>query len=152
MKPKILLLIMVTITMLSCQSTDCSNGIQDGTETGIDCGGDCIACQQQQNNNITSTEQQMEGTWYFHKEITSFDTTYFSAPACKCQLTLDIVPPTDVYRAYGAFSVCTYGEATGWWINEDTGLLNDGYTIDLLTADSLVITSVQGYGTWYYYR
>jgi len=30
--------------MFSCNSTDCTNGVQDGNETGIDCGGDCPNC------------------------------------------------------------------------------------------------------------
>lgn len=148
MKKLFLLLTVVAITMLSCQNSDCSNGIQDGNETGVDCGGDCIAC----TTTLGSTEQDMEGMWYFDKKITSFDTTYYSAPACKCQLTLDVIEPTTQYRAYGAFTECTYGSATGWWINSDTDLLNDNFTIDLLNGDSLVITSMQGWGTWYYYR
>lgn len=158
MKTLKLLLIMVSITMLSCQNSDCSNGIQDGNETGIDCGGDCVACQPQ--SIASSTEQQLAGTWYFDKKIlgyeyagdTIYDTTYYTGIACQCQLTLDPAEPSDQYWAYGSFGECTYGSAVGWWVNDNTGLLNDIYTIDLLTSDSLITTSTTGWGTWYYYR
>lgn len=30
--------------LFSCNSSDCANGIQDGNETGVDCGGDCPNC------------------------------------------------------------------------------------------------------------
>tara|TARA_B110000285_G_scaffold32349_1_gene33673 strand:+ start:2409 stop:2999 length:591 start_codon:yes stop_codon:yes gene_type:complete len=30
--------------MFSCNSSDCTNGIQDGNETGVDCGGNCPNC------------------------------------------------------------------------------------------------------------
>lgn len=30
--------------MFSCNPTDCTNGVQDGNETGVDCGGDCPNC------------------------------------------------------------------------------------------------------------
>lgn len=36
--------IVVLNLFTSCQNTDCSNGQLDGTETGIDCGGDCPPC------------------------------------------------------------------------------------------------------------
>lgn len=31
--------------MFACNSTDCTNGVQDGNEIGIDCGGDCPVCE-----------------------------------------------------------------------------------------------------------
>jgi uncharacterized protein (TIGR02145 family) len=38
--------------LFSCNTPDCTNGEQDGNETGIDCGGDCPPCQ---NNNTNNT-------------------------------------------------------------------------------------------------
>ncbi len=32
------------ILIASCQNSDCGNGVQDGNETGIDCGGNCTPC------------------------------------------------------------------------------------------------------------
>lgn len=39
--------ILLSIILLSCQksNSDCTNGIIDGTETGVDCGGDCAVCE-----------------------------------------------------------------------------------------------------------
>lgn len=40
--------------LFSCNATDCNNGEQDGNETGVDCGGDCPPCQ---NNNTNNTNK-----------------------------------------------------------------------------------------------
>ena len=37
--------------MFSCNPTDCTNGVQDGNETGIDCGGNCPPCTTSPNGN-----------------------------------------------------------------------------------------------------
>jgi hypothetical protein len=42
---KNLILLTVVSFMFACNSTDCTNGVQDGTETGVDCGGDCPVCE-----------------------------------------------------------------------------------------------------------
>ena len=44
-----LLILLAGLSMIACQEdepiTSCSDGIQNGTETGVDCGGDCAACE-----------------------------------------------------------------------------------------------------------
>jgi len=37
-------LLILTTLFLSCQQQDCTDGIQNGNETGVDCGGNCPAC------------------------------------------------------------------------------------------------------------
>ena len=39
-------LVLFTTLFLSCQDDNetCSDGVQNGTETGVDCGGDCVPC------------------------------------------------------------------------------------------------------------
>jgi hypothetical protein len=150
MRPLKFFIIMVSITMLSCNSTDCNNGIQDGNETGIDCGGDCISCP-----TIvppTSTESQLEGDWFMDNKIILTDTTYYSDQACQITLTLVTIDGSTQYRAYGNFGICGYPMASGWWINSTTGYVSDQYEILLLTPDSLYLNSIQGYGLWKYYR
>ncbi len=45
MKTKIYIsLILIAISFNSCKRTNCHNGVQDGDETGIDCGGSCLEC------------------------------------------------------------------------------------------------------------
>lgn len=139
---------MVSITMLSCNSSDCANGIQDGNETGIDCGGDCANCPPV----VSSTESQLEGDWYMDHSILLSDTTYYPDAACRVTLTLTAIDGTNQYRAYGNFGICGYPMESGWWINSTSGYLSDQYDIVLLTADSLHLNSVQGYGLWKYYR
>ena len=47
--------------MFSCNSTDCTNGVQDGNETGVDCGGDCPNC-------VTPPAPSgILGDWHFHR-------------------------------------------------------------------------------------
>ena len=44
-----LLILLAALSMIACQEDDpitsCSDGMQNGTETGVDCGGDCAACE-----------------------------------------------------------------------------------------------------------
>ena len=40
----------IIFSMISCNHDDCANSVQDGTETGIDCGGDCPPCSVPSNN------------------------------------------------------------------------------------------------------
>ena len=47
--------------MISCNPTDCTNGIQDGNETGIDCGGNCPPCATYPNGNSS----QNNDNWKF---------------------------------------------------------------------------------------
>jgi len=45
MKTKIYIsLILIVVCFNSCKRTNCHNGVQDGDETGIDCGGSCLQC------------------------------------------------------------------------------------------------------------
>ena len=155
MKLRNILLIMVSITMLSCNSTDCNNGIQDGNETGIDCGGDCINCITPPNPAPTTIESQLAHIWYLHYNIYGQDTTFF-APTLTCiyELTL-ITHPTisEYYIAYNGLGGCSNGIETGWFVNND-GLFNDQYFIEILTADSLHLKANYdgGYLQYRYYK
>ena len=41
---RFILIACVSVFLSSCNSSDCTNGIQDGNETGVDCGGNCPNC------------------------------------------------------------------------------------------------------------
>jgi len=43
------------IILSSCNPVDCTNGIQDGDETGIDCGGSCPNCVTSSNQTSANT-------------------------------------------------------------------------------------------------
>ena len=140
-----------SITMLSCSGPDCSNGIQDGTETGIDCGGDCAPC----TVTPSAVEQSLEGMWYLHRTVYHImgteSTTLATGSNCKMDLTLDIIEPTTQYRSYGGVGICGYAAETGWWINPTSGYLNDYYIITL-AGDSLKLDHSDGQTTFYYYK
>lgn len=151
MKTLLLQLTMVTITMLSCSSPDCTNGIQDGTETGIDCGGDCPPCPTTTTTLVSPTEQDLEGIWVFHQTILysqssgTYDTTLHVSPTCLMELTLDTAGVgTNQYIAYGSVGLCNYSSQTGWWVGKTSKLFNDMYEIVLLTSDSLKLRYYQG--------
>lgn len=54
--------LIVNIILFGCQQADCTNGIQDGDETDIDCGGLCEPCPE--IINLTPLEQAINGKWY----------------------------------------------------------------------------------------
>lgn len=37
-------LVLTTLSFTSCNKSDCADGVMNGNETGIDCGGECAAC------------------------------------------------------------------------------------------------------------
>jgi hypothetical protein len=41
---KLFPVLILLISLMACQTSECANGIQDGNETGVDCGGDCPDC------------------------------------------------------------------------------------------------------------
>lgn len=61
---RLLFLGILSSLMFSCNPTDCTNGVQDGNETGIDCGGNCPPCTTSPNGNSS----QNNDYWMF--EIT----------------------------------------------------------------------------------
>jgi len=68
---KKLLFILLTFPIFTAcnNSSDCTNGVQDGNETGIDCGGNCPVCQP--SNPTTSG---ILGDWYWYRmDIVSYD-------------------------------------------------------------------------------
>ena len=81
---KIALTFILFLMLFSCKHSDCTNGIKDGDETGIDCGGDCPNCtievEQEINNeeehfyvdsvfNQNETFQKLQGLWHTNSKI-----------------------------------------------------------------------------------
>lgn len=142
-----LLLSIFSYLIVGCSGADCNNGIQDGNEIDIDCGGDCPTCVPVP----TSLEQDLSGIWYQHYSeivITQFSDTTFdypTGPTCKMDLTLEKVQANHPHwRAYGSVWNCTYSGSTSWWINETSGYFNDNYIIDTINPNRLVIRTYFG--------
>ena len=93
---------MVSITMLSCNSSDCSNGIQDGNETGVDCGGNCIACPT--TPSLTPQHTALLGLWTYYSSDNQGLMTYYTDVDCKVEFT------DQTYGGGGTHYTC-YGAA-----------------------------------------
>lgn len=63
MNSKIVWLSLFCIILIGCNKNHCINGVQDGNETGVDCGGDCPPCDA--SGNVTQyTIDDIAGLWY----------------------------------------------------------------------------------------
>ena len=153
---RILLLVIAFMLLLffifSCNSSDCNNGIQDGNETGIDCGGDCMACP---TMTPTAIETQMSGDWYLYRTVhqSIWDTVYSPmSPDCKIHLSLNEVSP-GIYSAYGTIGSCAYTEQfeSSWYIDQ-SNRVNGTMNILLLTGDSLYLEQYSQEVEYHYYR
>ena len=58
---RLLFLGILSSLIFSCNPTNCTNGVQDGNETGIDCGGNCPPCATFPNGNSS----QNNDNWKF---------------------------------------------------------------------------------------
>ena len=144
------LIVVILLSLLcACTGSDCNNGIQDGNETGIDCGGNCAACV------ATTLETQLSGDWHLHYTVHTqlWDTVYSSMTSdCRIHLSLNEIG-NGVYSAYGTVGSCAYTEAfeSSWYLDEDT-LLNGTMDILLLTSDSLYLEKTAQSVRYIYYR
>lgn len=57
---RVILISLLSFILYSCNSSDCTNGIQDGNETGVDCGGNCPTC-----TTPTAPQNNISGDWDF---------------------------------------------------------------------------------------
>jgi len=75
------------IILSSCNPVDCTNGIQDGDETGVDCGGSCPACITTPTNS--STYDAIQGLWYKHYDVTTLESYYGGATYSNATVQID---------------------------------------------------------------
>lgn len=144
------------ITALSCSGPNCSDGIQNGDETDIDCGGTCPACPV----SISSLEQSLEGTWQLDSSVTtnsfgSFTDTFSGSTNCQIQFTLDIAGDNGtgfhMYHSFGIINGCGYPTHGSWYIDEYSDYLINMFIIQSVTSTHLVLDAV-GYDINYYYH
>jgi len=108
---KTYLIIFISVIMFSCNHSDCNNGIQDGNETGIDCGGGCPNClpiiientdineEMVYNDSIfnnNDTFQKLQGLWYTNYNLirtynSNNDTTH---------VTMHVYKDTDIKTSF----------------------------------------------------
>ncbi len=157
MKLKNLILIMVSITMLSCNSSDCNNGIQDGNEIGIDCGGNCPACP-----SFSSTMLALEGDWYWaytlaYDSLYLYDNAYSNNSFCRVTLTLDAYQNntqnnTDAWWCYGQVAGCNYPAEQVWTFNDINNVIGATWLVLEVTSDTLKINVIGIDFDYVYYK
>lgn len=64
----------MSTVLLACQPVDCTNGVQDGNETGVDCGGGCNNSCMNLDSLVANNPvlKEIQGKWYSNAVI-SFD-------------------------------------------------------------------------------
>ena len=122
---KKLLYLGIVLMFASCNNNNhCGNGVQDGDETGVDCGGSCVAlCPTTNNNNLTPTI----GEYYQGGLVFYLDGNGGGL----------IAAPTDL-------SGNGYNWGVGFTDGATDSAIGTGYqnTIDIVNAD------LTGYGPW----
>jgi uncharacterized protein (TIGR02145 family) len=53
---KLFFFLNISILLAGCNPVNCGNGVQDGDETGVDCGGGCPPCQTTPSNSVTDAD------------------------------------------------------------------------------------------------
>ncbi len=115
----------------------CSDGIQNGTETGIDCGGSCAPCQtacsdNEVNVSITFDNYPEETSWSLTNAggSTVASGSYSTSNADGSTVTEDLCLPDGCYTftindAYGDGICCSYGNGS-YSVTGSTGSLASG--------------------------
>lgn len=155
MKKIILYLTIIPLIMISCQQHDCHNGIQDGGETDIDCGGDCPPCNT--GGSVQSySVQDFEGLWYQKARNTSMGMSWYTChfpihileikdpnnplnSGCKVDYKSEMVSES-MYKSLGMTSMCFYPNDSYWIFNQSENTI-DGGNIWSLTSNELILSN-----------
>lgn len=148
-----LIIIFLTGLIIACQSTDCSDGIQNGNETGIDCGGDCVPCSNNTGNNDIS------GTWHHNYMIVRYTNNVVgggyiqyaqidTSSNCLVEVTPSSTQGVGFFVANGNLYGCYYPSVNNYLVNGNS--ISQGGTIEKLSYDSLRIRVPSNDSTWHY--
>ena len=115
------------ITGLAAAVSTCDNGVLDGDETGVDCGGSCSPC-------ATGTAEVLE----------NFETTTFAAGTLVGDSGMATTPEVVVDPATGGtngnvLKIVTSAEGNGW---QNAQLFFQGADLDLTTSNKIVTVDV----------
>ncbi len=104
------LLALAVIAIISCKGDDpkepdtCSDGVLNGTETSIDCGGECLACVEPEPTKTYYIKFKADGVWKIYE---TSDPGFQSCGDCACST----IPPLNE-SDYGDISICQ--ESNDW--------------------------------------
>ncbi len=153
----ILLLFLTVILFNACNNnSDCTNGIQDGNETGVDCGGNCPSCSSSSSNNNNTNNSNLppaaltNGVWYENYQVSASATppvlglAYINNnPRTLDFLTTPYSNMPEYYNLNESPACPPSGLSFGGlynYKNYNNGKIN-GWNITQLTNDSLVLDS-----------
>lgn len=140
--------------LMSCQPVDCNNGVQDGNETGIDCGGSCLACNSTGNPTNNTPPADLLKLWHKALEAitlqnqaggtTGMNSTIHYNSNCSFELTnTEPSQAPGAYASYGSIANCSYPTPNYYYYNSVNNSLS-GLPITLLTSDSLIFGGSSG--------
>lgn len=148
--------IIVIFSITNCTAPDCSNNVQDGNETGVDCGGDCSPCSSSNNNNTTTNDLPTDllKTWIYNTKnietinslgkVQSVQKSINTNSNCSLEFTSNIASTSggvDYYYSNGTIGICTGGQYQYYY---NSGIISGSYDVNLLSSDSLVVSNVSG--------
>ena len=148
----------MSLVLLGCQPVDCNNGVQDGNETGIDCGGNCPPCSSGNPQNTPPTD--LLKLWYKTFQVATLTnqaggtyskigTIYYNN---NCHVEFTSNPSTTAsgfLTCYGMINQCTYPNELFYDFNQTNNTVA-GYNYNLVTSDSVIFDGNGGTGAWHY--
>lgn len=155
---RLFLFFCMSTVLLACQPVDCTNGVQDGNETGIDCGGDCPSCSSGTPQNTPPTD--LLKLWYKTMQLATLtnqtggtyskiSTLYYNN---NCHVEFTSNPSTTAsgfLTCYGMINQCTYPNELFYEFNQTNNTIA-GYNYNLVTSDSVIFDGNGGSGAWHY--
>ena len=171
---------LMTIFFVSCQKHKCKNGKQDGNETSIDCGGDCVICLTCSDGikNATETEidcggecqtcvekheQELLGTWYLDSSCTvvsgvdqfglpyEYDTAFnYFLDPSTCKMTFTSETGSEHHMLYGNMFECDASNESEWWIEAEEVWVEGGYVFNAYYAPGYYMTEYKVNGMYDY--
>lgn len=156
----------------ACQSTDCTNGVQDQGETGVDCGGPCPACSNINVSSVTPCYQDIQNyNWVASSEVDFFTSTGAGNYATKFRFTdssfikyfhyisgsdtlIDTLENLNI--VWGLAPTWQETDSTCWYIVHVPSNDINYYRLDEEYGDSIVLyhywqgASQNNYSDWYY--
>lgn len=138
----------------SCSSDeDCNNGIQDGDETGIDCGGPCPNCPE-----TDPTLLMLQKKWFLKKTISNINPStplinlYYNE---NCAIEFTNIPEATNSSAYsfvlkGYYGGCNYPQKSAYVYDPVDQIISNIYKIESITSDELILKTLSSNQYLYY--
>ena len=150
----VFIVLFLLVTTVSCKKHYCFNKIQDGEETGVDCGGKCVPCSTVIDDILSklTPRPEMLKRWHLHK-MTLFSEsgnshTYLVRDTGRTiTLTNEIIWDQDVsfYKMIGNVDLHPLQFERGYFLKLNDRLVvdNELYSYKIIGNDTLILTSLR---------